>query len=96
VSFPLACSQTKATGGINLRLSRQFLNDKSLSVAILANDILHTRYTEMTAYGGINVRTQFRQYNDSRRIGINLSWKINATKSRYKGSHAGQSERNRL
>ena len=96
MSFPLACSQTKATGGINLRLSRQFLNDKSLSVAILANDILHTRYTEMTAYGGINVRTQFRQYNDSRRIGINLSWKINATKSRYKGSHAGQCERNRL
>ncbi len=50
----------------------------------------------MTAYGGINVRTQFREYRDSRRIGINLSWKFNATKSRYKGSHAGQSERNRL
>ena len=90
------CSQTKATGGINLRLSRQFLKDKSLSVAILANDILHTRYIEMTAYGGINVRTQFREYRDTRRIGINLSWKFNATKSRYKGSHAGQSERNRL
>ena len=90
------CSQTKATGGIDLRLSRQFLKDKSLSVAIFANDILHTRYIEMTAYGGINVRTQFKQYNDSRRVGINLSWKFNATRSRYKGSHAGQSERNRL
>jgi len=90
------CSQTKTTGGIDLRLSRQFLKDKSLSVAILFNDILHTRYTEMTAYGGINVRTQFREYRDSRRIGIDLSWKFNATKSRYKGSHAGQSERNRL
>ena len=90
------CSQTKTTGGIDLRLSRQFLKDKSLSVAILANDILHTRYIEMTAYGGINVRTQFREYRDSRRIGIDLSWKFNATRSRYKGSHAGQSERNRL
>ena len=90
------CSQTKATGGIDLRLSRQFLKDKSLSVAIFANDILHTRYIEMTAYGGINVRTQFREYRDTRRIGINLSWKFNATKSRYKGSHAGQSERSRL
>ena len=90
------CSQTKATGGINLRLSRQFLKDKSLSVAVLANDILHTRYTEMTAYGGINVRTQFKEYRDGRRVGINLSWKFNATRSRYKGSHAGQSERNRL
>ena len=90
------CSQRKALGDINLRLSRQFLKDKSLSVAIIANDILHTRYTEMTAYGGINVRTQFKEYRDARRIGINLSWKFNATKSRYKGSHAGQSERNRL
>ena len=90
------CSQTKGTGGINLRLSRQFLKDKSLSIALLANDILHTRYIEMTAYGGINVRTQFKEYRDARRVGINLSWKFNATKSRYKGSHAGQSERNRL
>ena len=90
------CSQTKTTGGINLRLSRQFLKDKSLSIAVLANDIFHTRYIEMTAYGGINVRTQFKEYRDARRIGIDLSWKFNATKSRYKGSHAGQSERNRL
>ena len=90
------CSQTKATGGIDLRLSRQFLKDKSLSVAIFANDILHTRYIEMTAYGGINVRTQFKEYRDTRRVGIDLSWKFNATRNRYKGSHAGQSERNRL
>ena len=90
------CSQTKTTGGINLRLSRQLLKDKSLSIAVLANDIFHTRYLEMTAYGGINVRTQFKEYRDGRRIGIDLSWKFNATKSRYKGSHAGQSERNRL
>ena len=90
------CSQRKTTGGINLRLSRQFLKDKSLSIAVLANDILHTRYIEMTAYGGINVRTQFREYRDTRRFGIDVSWKFNATKSRYKGSHAGQDERNRL
>jgi hypothetical protein len=90
------CAQVQTTGFINIRLSKQFLKDKSLSVAILANDILHTQYMEMTAYSGINVRTQFRQYNDSRRVGIDLSWKFNATRSRYKGSHAGQSERNRL
>ena len=90
------CSQRKALGDINIRLSRQFLKDKNLSVALLVNDIFRTRYTEMTAYGGINVRTQFKEYRDARRVGINLSWKFNATKSRYKGSHAGQDERNRL
>ena len=89
-------SQTKATGFINLQLSKQFLKNKSLSVAILANDILHTQYTERTAYGGINIRTQYSEYKDSRRIGINVSWRFNATRSRYKGSHAGQSERVRL
>ena len=89
-------SQTKATGFMNLQLSKQFLKNKSLSVAILANDILHTQYTERTAYGGINIRTQYSEYKDSRRIGINVSWKFNATRSRYKGSHAGQSERVRL
>ena len=90
------CAQVQTTGFVNIRLSKQFLKDKSLSVAILANDILHTQYMEMTAYSGINVRTQFRQYNDSRRVGIDLSWKFNATRSRYKGGHAGQEERNRL
>ena len=89
-------SQRKATGSLGFRISKQFLKDKSLSVALFGNDLLHTQYTEMTAYGGINIRTQFKQYNDSRRVGINLSWKFNATRSRYKGSHAGQSERNRL
>ena len=90
------CYQRKTYGSLGFRISKQFLKDKSLSVALLGNDILHTQYTEMTAYGGINIRTQFKQYNDSRRVGIDLSWKFNATRSRYKGSHAGQSERNRL
>ena len=90
------CAQTKATGFLDFRLSKQFLKDKSLSVAILAKDILHTQYNEMTAYGGINVRTHFRQYDDNRRVGIDVSWNFNATRSRYKGSHAGQSERDRL
>ena len=90
------CSQIESTGFLNIRLSKQFLKDKSLSVAVTANDILHTQYKEMTAYGGINIRTHFREYDDNRRVGIDVSWKFNATRSRYKGSHAGQSERDRL
>ena len=88
--------QTEANGYLNLRLGKQFLKDKSLSVAILANDIFKTNYMERVAYGGINFRTQYHEYQDKRRFGIDISWKFNATRSRYKGSHAGQSERNRL
>ena len=86
----------KTTGSLDLRLSKQFLRDKSLNVALIASDILRTKYDEGTAYGGIGYRNIFRLYRDARRVGINLSWKFNATKSRYKGSHAGQDERNRL
>ncbi|MCH5308956.1 MAG: outer membrane beta-barrel protein [Prevotella sp.] len=90
------CAQVKTSGGMDFRISRQFLKDKSLSVALKATDLLRTRYIKMTAYGGINTRTQFREYRDAQRIGLDISWKFNATRSRYKGSHAGQSERNRL
>ena len=86
----------KTTGSLDLRLSKQFLRDKSLNVALVASDLLRTKYDEGTAYGGIGYRNIYSLYRDARRIGFNVSWKFNATKSRYKGSHAGQSERNRL
>ena len=79
-----------------LTMNQALLKDKSLSVAILANDIFKTNYMERVAYGGINIRTQYHEYQDRRRFGIDISWKFNATRSRYKGSHAGQDERNRL
>lgn len=87
---------TKTTGGVDFRLSKSFFEDKSLNVALLVKDLFHTRWTEVTDYGGIGTVNQYRQYSDARRIGIDISWKFNAAKSRYKGSHAGQSERNRL
>jgi hypothetical protein len=86
----------KTSGSLNLRLSKQFLKDKSLSVALLARDFLRTDYVKGTEYNGIGYRIDVETYRDRRRIGIDLSWKFNATRSRYKGSHAGQSERNRL
>jgi hypothetical protein len=89
-------SKTEARGLLNLRLGKRFLKDKSLNVAILANDIFKTFTLERVAYGGINIRTHYREYQDYRRVGIDISWKFNATRSRYKGSHAGQDERNRL
>ena len=88
--------QTESNGYLNLRLGKQFLKDKSLSIAILANDIFKTNYMERVAYGGINIRTQYHEYQDKRRVGIDISWRFNANRSRYKGSHAGQDERNRL
>ncbi len=89
-------AKIKTSGQVDLRLNKSFLKNKSLNVAVMAKDILKTAYIEMTAYGGINVSTAFKEYRDVRRFGIDVSYKFNATNSRYKGSHAGQSERNRL
>lgn len=86
----------KTNGRLDLRLSKQFLKDKSLSVALIAKDILHTMNAKVTEYNGIGYKVEFNVYRDQRRVGIDISWKFNATSSRYKGTHAGQSERDRL
>lgn len=89
-------AKIKTSGQVDLRLSKSFLKNNSLNVAVVANDVFKTAYIRMTAYGGINVSTTFKEYRDVRRFGVDVSYKFNATNSRYKGSHAGQSERNRL
>ena len=88
--------QQKAKGSLDFRVSKQFLKDKSLRVALYAYDILHTSNDRVTEYNGIGYRSESNIYRDQRRVGIDISWKFNATRSRYKGSHAGQSERSRL
>jgi len=47
---------------------------------------------------GYGVRSHIltRSYNDNQRFGIQISYKFNATKSKYKGTGAGQSEKQRL
>ena len=82
-------------GVVNLRLSKSFLKENALSVTLTANDIFHTQHNAMTAYS-IGTSTSFTEYYDHQRIGIQLSYKFNATKSKYKGTGAGQSEKNRL
>ena len=86
----------KASGSLNFRLSKQFLKDNSLNIAFVARDILHTSNINVTEYNGIGYKTEINVYRDQRRVGIDISWKFNATRSRYKGTHAGQSERERL
>lgn len=85
---------TRAEGEINARLSKSFLKD-DLTLALTANDILHTGYYHFDLYG-INAYLENRIYMDFQRFGIQVSYKFNATKSKYKGKGAGQSEKNRL
>ena len=93
--FKQGSADKKAMGVVDFRLSKSFLKDDALSVTLTANDIFHTQHNEMTAYS-IGTSTTFTEYYDHQRVGVTLSYKFNATKSKYKGTGAGQSEKSRL
>lgn len=93
--FKQSASKKKAMGVVDFRLSKSFLKDDALSVTLTANDIFHTQHNAMTAYS-ISTSTTFTEYYDHQRVGLQLSYKFNATKSKYKGTGAGQSEKSRL
>ena len=88
-------AKKRAIGQVNARISKSFLKDDALTVIVTVNDILHTGYTYFNAYGD-HVYSESTRYYDNQRIGLQLSYKFNATKSKYKGTGAGQSEKNRL
>ena len=93
--FKQGSADKKAMGVVDFRLSKSFLKDDALSVTLTANDIFHTQHNAMTAYS-IGTSTTFTEYYDHQRVGVTLSYKFNATKSKYKGTGAGQSEKSRL
>lgn len=82
-------------GRLNARVSKSFLKDGALTLSLTADDILRTGYYHFNVYG-INSYNGNRIYRDWQRVGIQLSYKFNATKSKYKGTGAGQSEKARL
>lgn len=84
----------RTEGEINVRLSKSFLQEK-LNVTLTANDILRTGYYHFDL-NGIHAYMENRIYRDFQRIGIQVAYKFNATKSKYKGTGAGQSEKQRL
>jgi hypothetical protein len=83
------------SGQVNARVSKSFLKDNAMTVALTASDIFRTGNYYFHIHG-INSSVKKTIYRDFQRIGIQLSYKFNATKSKYKGTGAGQSEKSRL
>ena len=90
-----ATVNSKTSGAVNGQISKTFLKEKNLTVRLSFNDIFHTQHNAMTSYG-IQTSTTFSEYYDHQRVGITVSYKFNSTKSKYKGTGAGQSEKSRL
>ena len=85
----------RVAGRVDARVSKSFLKEDALTLAFKANDIFRTGYSLFDLYGDRIFMTN-RRYYDQQRVGLEVSYKFNATKSKYKGTGAGQSEKGRF
>ena len=79
---------------VNARLQKSFLKG-CLSATLYANDIFHTAKNKVISYYAVGQTAQ-DDYHYTQCVGITLSYNFNASTSKYKGTGAGNEERNRL
>ena len=79
---------------LNARIQKSFC-DGRLTAALYANDIFRTYRTKLTTYYAIGSTAQ-DIYNYTQQVGLTLSYNLNASSSKYKGTGAGNDEKNRL
>ena len=79
---------------VNARLQKSFLKGQ-LNATLYANDIFRTARNKVTSYYAIGQTVQ-NDYNYTQCVGLTLSYNFNASSSKYKGTGAGNEERNRL
>ena len=79
---------------INARVQKTFLNG-NLTVALFANDIFRNLRERWTGYYPVSTMAK-DAYVYTQYIGASLTYNFNATRSKYKGTGAGNAEKNRL
>ena len=79
---------------VNARLQKTFLKER-LSATLYANDIFRTARTKVTTYYAIGQTAQ-DVYTYTQAVGLTLSYNFNISSSKYKGTGAGNDEKNRL
>ena len=79
---------------VNARLQKTFLKGQ-LSATLYANDIFRTAKHKTTTYYAIGQTAQ-DVYTYTQSVGLTLSYNFNVSNSKYKGTGAGNDERNRL
>lgn len=78
---------------LNVSLRKAFFNER-LSLQLQGIDLFNSRNAWGTIYGGnrlITIDQESRRY-----FTLTLRYKFNATKSKYKGTGAGQEQRSRM
>ena len=93
-SYDYGFSHNAHEFNINARVQKTFL-DGNLTAALFANDIFRNLRDRWTGYYPVTT-TAKDAYVYTRHIGVSLSYSFNATRSKYKGTGAGNDEKNRL
>jgi len=79
---------------INVRVQKTFL-DGNLTAALFANDIFRNLRERWTGYYPVTTVAK-DAYVYTQSIGLSLSYDFNTTRSKYKGTGAGNAEKSRL
>ena len=79
---------------VNARLQKTFWKGQ-LTTALYADDIFRTSRTKVTTYYAIGQTAQ-NVYSYTQCVGLTLSYNFNATRSKYRGTGAGNEEKTRL
>ncbi|WP_300770517.1 outer membrane beta-barrel protein [uncultured Bacteroides sp.] len=84
----------KPNGYVNVSLRKSFLDD-ALSVELRGNDIFKTNRVSFSMYSGDYFLFQ-KSVWDRQEFAVTVRYKFNATKSKYKGTGAGDSQKSRM
>jgi len=86
---------TKPIQNLNLAVSKSFLKDDALNIRLSWNDILNSSvYYFTTDYGSCLIRQSNNSYNPC--VQLRVSYRFNSASSKYKGTGAGQSAKDRM
>ena len=84
----------KPNGYVNVSLRKSFLND-ALSVELRGNDIFNTNKISYSMYSGDYYLYQKSAW-DRQEFAVTVRYKLNAAKSKYKGTGAGSEQKSRI
>ena len=84
----------KHSNRLDLRINKNFLKNQ-LALSLQVNDIFKSSYNSHIYYGN-NMSMNIRNYSDSRDFQINIVYRVNYTRSKYKGNGAGEDDKERL
>ncbi|MCD8310119.1 MAG: outer membrane beta-barrel protein [Prevotellaceae bacterium] len=85
---------TSATNEIDLMVSKSFFKD-NFTVSLYANDLFDGSAAHTTLYSG-DILTRLYNKAEQRNVRLTLRYKFNTARSKYKGTGAGESEKERM